>query len=115
MLGPGAAMTLIISVHNPSPILAWASKLLGRTPLPAQLRGFPQGPDKRGNPFFAFRAASESLWTLAALDFDSMEIWHKNIDWNLILQEEFGDTFQKNLLMKSYHVLSNKLLLLFRC
>lgn len=49
-------MTLIISVPNLSPTPAWASKLLGCTLLPAQLWGFPQGPDERENPFIAFRA-----------------------------------------------------------
>ena len=62
-------MTLIISVPNLSPTPAWASKLLGCTLLPAQLWGFPQGPDERGNPFRYFQSSE-----LKSLDTRSLRL-----------------------------------------
>ena len=62
-------MTLIISVPNLSPTPAWASKLLGCTLLPAQLWGFPQGPDERGNPFRCFQSSE-----LKSLDTRSLRL-----------------------------------------
>lgn len=73
MLGPGAAMTLIISVSRPQS--RRGLELLGRTPLPAQLWGFLRALAREE--ILSLLSERRSLWTLAALGFDSMEIWHK--------------------------------------